>query len=343
MPSSPPEEERHESAAFPPPATPLTILVVSAMYPHAENPGYGAFVMHQVEGLRRLGHDVDVLDFPGYRSKLEYVKAAVRVAIHTRQKRYSLVHAHYGITGLTTLFRASVPLVLTVHGSDALVGWLSPAITRTMSRLADATIIVSNGIGARIHGEKIPCGVDLSVFHPRPQTEARARLGLQPGRKYVLFPFNPARRVKRHDLAAAAIQRLAERGEDIELLTVWKATYEEMPWYYNAADAMILCSDSEGSPTAIKEALACNLPVVSVDVGDAAEIMEGIRGAEIVGQTVDDLTQGLNRALARPAGYRFDGRTAMERYSQQETVSAIVRVYRRVIEDRTSGASDPNR
>jgi len=63
----------------------------------------------------------------------------------------------------------------------------------------------------------------------------------------------------------------------MELLTVSKVYYTEMPWYYSAADAMILCSDSEGSPTSVKEALACNLPVVSTDVGDVRRSCEESR------------------------------------------------------------------
>src|SRR6266446_3375329 len=96
----------------------LKVLVVTAMYPHPGNEGSGAFVMHQVEQLRALGHTVDVLHFRGHRSKLEYLKAAVEVFRRTRHKRYSLVHAHYGLTGLATLFRNGIPLVISLHGSD---------------------------------------------------------------------------------------------------------------------------------------------------------------------------------------------------------------------------------
>jgi glycosyltransferase involved in cell wall biosynthesis len=308
--------------------TTLKILVVTAMYPRAGREGSGAFVMHQVEQLRAQGHEVEVLDFPGFRSKFEYVKAAALVYWRTRCERYSVVHAHYGVTGLAALMRNSVPLVVTVHGSDALVGWLEPLITKFVARMADATILVSAGISKRIPGVTIPCGVDLSVFEPRPKQEARLQLGLDPARKYVLFPFDTRRAVKRFDLASAAVQQLAAEGMDIGLLTVSNVHFRKMAWYYSAADAMILCSDSEGSPTSIKEALACNLPVVSTDIGDVKEIVQGITGVEIVAQDAASLAAGLKRLLARPAGFTFNSRNAMERYSQQETVSKIVQVYR---------------
>jgi teichuronic acid biosynthesis glycosyltransferase TuaC len=310
----------------------LKVLVVTAMYPRPGNEDSGAFVMHQVEQLRALGHTVDVLDFRGDRSKLEYLKAAVEVFRRTRHKRYSVVHAHYGLTGLPALFRSSTPLVISLHGSDALVGWHEPLLSRVACKFADATIVASSKIARRIPGDVIPCGVDLAVFEPKPKAEARQRLNLESGRKYVLFPFNPTRSIKRLDLASAAVRKLAAEGMDVELLTASKIPNREMPWHYSAADVMILCSDSEGSPTAVKEALACNLPVVSTNVGDVTEITQGIAGVQLTEQTAGSLAGALKRVLYPPAGFVFNGRTAMERYSQPKTVEAILRVYRRVIE-----------
>ena len=312
----------------------LNILVVTAMYPRAGNEGWGTFVMDQVEQLRALGHSVDVLDFPGYQSKLEYLKAAVEVSRRTRRRSYHLIHAHYGVTGLFALWRNSTPLVVSLHGSDALVGWHEPLISSFVCRLADATIVASRKIAERFPGEVIPCGVDLTVFEPKHKTEARQRLNLEFRRKYIFFPFNPARSVKRFDLARAAVAKLAAEGLDVELLTVSKIHYAKMPWYYSASDAMILCSDSEGSSTAVKEALACNLPVVSTDVGDVREIMNGIAGVEIVEKTKDALAEALRRVLYPAAGFVFNSRAAMERYSQPKATEAILRVYRRVIDQR---------
>lgn len=312
----------------------LKILVVTAMYPHPGQEGSGAFVMQQVEQLRAFGHQVDVLHFPGYRSKLEYVRAAREVRLRTRRERYDVVHAHYGVTGIAAVFRHRTPLVVTLHGSDALLGRLEPMISRWVCRFANATIVVSRKIAARIPGEIIPCGVDLNRFEPKGRAAARGRLGLAPGKRYVLFPFNPARRVKRFDLAAAAVERLATGGRDVELLTVSKVPNADMPWYYSAADAMILCSDSEGSPTAVKEALACNTPVVSTDVGDVTEILEGIDGCGICAQSAGALAEGLERVLDPPPGLVFEGRQAMRRYGQEEIVGKIVQVYRRTIERR---------
>ena len=152
-------------------------------------------------------------------------------------------------------------------------------------------------------------------------------------------PFNPARSIKRFDLASAAVTKLTAEGVDIELLTVSNIPNAKMPWYYSASDAMILCSDSEGSSTAVKEALACNLPVVGTNVGDVTEITEGIAGVEVVENTQEALAKALKRVIYPSAGFVFNSRPAMERYSQTKAAEAILRVYRRVIDQRSRALS----
>ena len=308
----------------------LRVLIVTAMYPHPGHEGAGAFVMQQVEGLRRRGHDVEVLHFRGYLSKLEYLKAAWKVWLRTWQTRFDVVHAHYGVTAVATIFRWKVPLVMTLHGSDALVGKIQPTISRFLSRIASATIVVSKTIAAKIPGDIIPCGVDLGCFEPKDRLAARQRLGLDPKRRYLLFPFDPSRQLKRFDLASMAVERLRAEGIDAELLAISMVPNAEMPWYYSAADAMVLCSNSEGSPTAVKEALACNIPVVTTDVGDVREIINGIEGVPLCPQTVDGLVEGFRRVLNPPAGFVFNSRDAMQRYSQDRILDSIVAVYGRV-------------
>lgn len=286
--------------------------------------------MHQVKQLKQLGHRVDVLHFPGYRSKWNYLKAALGVIRRTWSVSYDVVHAHYGLSGLPALFRWRTPLVITLHGSDALVGKIQPAISRFVCRFANAVIIVSKKMASVVPGEVIPCGVDLEMFKPHNRAEARAKLGLSMNRRLILFPFDPHKRVKRHDLAKAVVDRLALLGYDIRLLVVSGVKNDEMPWYYSAADAMILCSDSEGSPTSVKEALACNLPVVSTDVGDLREIMNGIPGTKICEQSVEALAEGLDQMVCQRSNVVFDGRSAMRRYDQRRTAESIVAVYERV-------------
>jgi teichuronic acid biosynthesis glycosyltransferase TuaC len=307
------------------------VLFVTNMYPDDEHPGSGAFVRQQAEHLRQAGHLIDVLHIQSSSSRLKYLTSPADVFARTRTRAYDVVHAHYGLSGFPALFRYRTPLVITLHGSDALIGRIQPLISKMVCSFADAVIVVSKGICARIAGEIIPCGIDLQVFRPHDRQAARARLGLPPQGKLVLFPFDPLRKLKRYELAQAAVATVGD--PNLQLLSVCGKRNEDMPWYYSAADAMILCSKSEGSPTSVKEALACNLPVVSTDVGDVREIMDGIDGCEICSDSAESLGQGLKRMLGRQTAKPFEGRLCMTRYDQSRVVAAIVKVYESVIPD----------
>ncbi len=308
----------------------MRILCVTNMYPCAETPARGAFVWQQVEGLRRLGHFVRVLHIRGDKSKLSYISVAINAFFQTLRGHFDLVHAHYGLSGISTLFRVHTPLVVTLHGSDILVGTLQPLISRLVCKLADGVIIVSSKMASKVRGHIIPCGVDLDVFMPHSKIDSRRRVGIALDRLWILFPFDPRRKMKRFDIARDAVELLKSRGYNIELLVVHDIQNAEMPWYYCASDAMILCSDSEGSPTAVKEALACNLPVISVDVGDVSDIMRGVKGATIVRRDSTCIANAIENVICNGAE-SCNGREAMRRYDQHRTVESIVEVYESVI------------
>jgi teichuronic acid biosynthesis glycosyltransferase TuaC len=309
----------------------VRILCVTNMYPSPQRPGYGAFVCQQVEQLRRFGHTVDVINILGFQSKMNYLRCTLDVMRMTSAVAYDIVHAHYGYSAYPAMFRVQAPLVITLHGSDVLGNIFEGLCTRAVSHFADAVIVVSEGMRRRIPGIVIPCGVDLGVFKPYERDQARARLRWPKDRHIVLFPFDPARRGKRYDLARASVERLVQEGLDAELMTVFNVANGEMPWYYSAADAMLLCSDREGSPTSVKEALACNLPVVATDVGDVRELFSGVAGTRICPQDVGALVRNLREVLDRSRRRAFQGRAAMARYDQALTVEKIVGVYTEVL------------
>jgi glycosyltransferase involved in cell wall biosynthesis len=301
------------------------------MYPSPQRPGYGAFVCHQVEQLRRFGHTVDVINILGFQSKMNYLRCTLDVMRMTSAVAYDIVHAHYGYSAYPAMFRLQAPLVITLHGTDVLGNIFERLCTRAVSHFADAVIVVSEEMQRRIPGIVIPCGVDLGVFKPYDRDEARARLRWPKDRRIVLFPFDPARREKRHDLARASVARLVQEGIDAELMTVFNVANAEMPWCYSAADAMLLCSDQEGSPTSVKEALACNLPVVATEVGDVGELLGGVAGTRICPQDVGAIARNLREVLDGSRRSEFRGRAAMERYDQALTVEKIVGVYTEVL------------
>jgi len=306
------------------------------MYPSPQRQGYGAFVWQQAEQLRRFGHTVDVVNILGFRSKLNYLKAAVAVLRKTSSTPYDNVHAHYGLSAFPAWFRLQAPLVITLHGSDLLGGHCERLCTSAICHFADAVIVVSEEMRRRVPGTVIPCGVDLNLFRPYSRNEARARLSWPLDKYLILFPFDPGRRLKRYDLAKAAVERLKEDGIGAELVTVFGVENREMPWHYSAADAMILCSDREGSPTSIKEALACDLPVVATDVGDVREILSGVPGTRLCTQDVSELARNLREVLDIPRSARSERRAAMAQYDQALVVEKVIAVYNRALAESTA-------
>src|SRR4051812_3149449 len=98
----------------------------------------------------------------------------------------------------------------------------------------------------------------------------------------------------------------------------------------NAADCLILTSMIEGSPNVVKEALACDLPVVSVPVGDVHERLRGVEGCEV---TADDRPETIAAALERVLrrGGRVEGRAAVRQLDERILTQRVIEVYRSVL------------
>lgn len=259
----------------------MRVLVVTNFTPDASAPQRGRWVRDQVEEMRRLGTDVEVLGFP--RGKQHYIPATLRLRRLLRQKRFDLVHAHYGLVGWCARLAGARPLVVSFHGTDVRHPVVGPMSRRLAGRV-DLAGAVSRALFATEDGRPglpalpgaavLPCGPDLGRFRPLARIEARRRLGLDPRGRYLLFPADPARPEKRHDRAA----ELAGACE-AELLTGGSIDPDRMPLWVNAANAVLVTSDYEGFGLACVEALACDVPVLSTPVGIAPYALAGIDGA----------------------------------------------------------------
>jgi len=312
----------------------MRVLLVTNMYPTPDRPASGIFIAEQVASLERLGVTFDVLYIDGRRSTLNYAWGLPRLWARLRRGRYDLIHAHYVFSGLIARLQWRCPLVLTHHGIEVLTGWTAP-LCRWASRWADQVIVVSRAMQqalAPIPCHVIPCGVDMVLFRPGDRAAARRQLGLPPERPLILFA-GDLRPEKRYPLAQAAVERLRVMGTDAELITLTGQPHDRVPLYMQACDALILTSTHEGSPMVVKEAMACNLPVVSVDVGDVAEVVGGTAGCVVTEASPEALAEGLQQALAHG---RTRGRAVIRRrFSLDRIASQVLDVYQKALEGKS--------
>jgi glycosyltransferase involved in cell wall biosynthesis len=275
----------------------MRVLVLTNMYPSAAKPVYGGFVRDQVEDLRALGVDVNVLAIAGDRSRLNYARAVSELRATLRTRPQDLVHAHYGLAGAVALTQNQVPVVTTFHGSDTYIWW-HRAVSWVVARRGMA-IFVSRDRARALglpNGTVIPCGVDTTRFGPIPPAAARRSLGWDES-PVILFPGNRNVALKRFDLFDHATSLARQTLPALRTVCLGDFDRDTIPLVMNGADATLMTSDSEGSPVAVRESLACQTPVVSVPVGDVPEVLDGLPGCAIASREASDLAQKLIEAV----------------------------------------------
>jgi len=320
----------------------MRVLVFTAMYPTQEKPARGTFVKEQVDSLRDAGVEIDLCAFDGDGSARNYLKAGLTLRRILGKKPYDLVHAHYGLTGAIAILQKRCPVVITYHGSDLLGvvgtqkrytigGKVRTLISRGAALGAAQCIVVADILKAKLWPKSsvtIPMGVDLSLFKPIPTCEARKRLGNFNHKQIVLFAAHPKNQTKRFDIAQEAVSLLQKDNLDVELMPIYDIPHHEVPLYMNACDVLVLTSMHEASPCVIKEAMACNLPIVSVDVGDVAERIGGVQGCYLSERAPYDVADKLRQALGN--GRFSDSRKKIAELSLQTIATRVMAVYDKV-------------
>ena len=101
-----------------------------------------------------------------------------------------------------------------------------------------------------------------------------------------------------------------------------------MPIWYNAADIVLLTSLWEGSPNAIKEAMACCRPIVCTNVGDVAWLLDGVDNCYVVEHKSKDLCERLK--LAFEGSSITDGIDKIYKLNltDKQVVTNLIEIYR---------------
>ena len=333
-------------------AVPAGALRVLFLIPGLPGGNSMVFARRQAESLVAQGLAVEVFNLRSRISPRVLWTEFLRFRRTIRIFRPQVVHAHYGT--MTAMFAVlasgRLPLMITYRGSDLnplpSARRLRPAAGRLLSQLAalraSHIVCVSPQLRERLwwgrgRATVLPSGVDETVFKPASQRDMRLRLGWQEQDRIVLFNAGGEGSNKRLDLALAAAGA-ARRWEPALRLEVLDGSIppDRIPAMMNAADCLLVTSDAEGSPTVVQEALATNLPVVSVDVGDIAERLEGVAGSRIARRDPRALGRALAEVVTPPR--RSDGRRRVPEFSSQRIARELGRLYRDIA--RASAAQD---
>jgi glycosyltransferase involved in cell wall biosynthesis len=325
----------------------LRVLHVTNMYPTEKNPRFGSFVASQIRSLEKIGLAIDVVSFPGHGIWKYFIGFFSALWKRMTGPAYDLVHVHYGLTLLPALpLIVGRPSIVSFCGSDILGPKWVRALSIALSRLCGTIIVKSDEMKMVVEdrgrfAHVIPTGVNLERFRPLNKEEARKKLNLDSGKRYVLFAADPDLQPhKRIDLARKAVELARKEDGSLELLIVCDRPQEEMPYFINASDCVLLTSDWEGSPNIVKEAMACDVPVVSVDVGDVRTLFKGTSGYTISSREPAELAKALLTAVQAKA----IGRATISRMSDREVAHEIERLYSQLLHpDSLSASAKQNR
>lgn len=288
------------------------------------------FILEQGESLLRSGVEVDYYPIVG-KGLMGYWRNKKLLFQKIRSFQPDIIHAHYGLSGLLANTQRKIPVVTTYHGSDINTSGLF-ILSRLNMVLSSHNIFVSNEnklkSGLSKNFTLLPCGVDTKTFVPGLKSESKKLLGLDSEQKLVLFSSAFDIEVKNSALALSAIALL----QDVRLIELKNYSRSQVSLLMNAVDVALMTSFTEGSPQFVKEAMACNCPIVSVPVGDVPFVLEGVEGCFIAGYDAIDIAEKLKTAFK--FGKRTEGRSRILElgWSTEKVAERLLSLYRGILE-----------
>ena len=273
----------------------MKILIVAST-----NSGkFSPFVMEQSEALKKDGCILDYFGIKGkgFRGYLSNRNAFLQ---KIRQFKPDIVHAHFGLSGLLAVLQNEVPVVITFHNGETHT-FLANTLSSIAATRAKYVVYVAEHIRKlSFYKAKrysiIPCGINLPDCNLVPFEEARESLGFAKDKKYILIggAFDNLR--KNYPLLKEAISLLPYK-DDVICLEMKGLSRAECILRMCACDLFALPTKSEGSPQALKEAMACNCPIIATDVADIKHLLGDIEGHYICGFEAENVAKQIEKAF----------------------------------------------
>lgn len=276
------------------------------------------------------------------------LKSGLTIRNLIKKHNINLVHVLWGnILALNTIFFSNKPVIVSFCGSDLLGsydsslnktrnGKISTILSKQAASMSDWNITKSEGMKkflpakAQAKTSVLPNGVSLSKFYTIDKAEARKKLNWSQDKKYILFFYQEGNNVKNLPLAERTFNLIKKQLPDSELVIVSKVAHEKLVLYYNAADMMLLTSLHEGSNNSLKEAIACDLPVVSVPCGDAPERLQNLENCYVSsGWNETELAENAVKILNK--NQRSNGHNEIQKLSEKNINDRLINIYREVL------------
>lgn len=311
------------------------------------------FVTEQGEAIRALGHEVEFVLMEG--NYWQQWKAFRR---KIQEWKPDIIHAHFGLTACLAELQSKVPVVTTFHNGET-GHWYVNLVSSLLSLRAKHVIYVAQHIRDLCYFKAknysiIPCGVPEEKMVITPYAEARKQLGWSEDKKYILFggAFDDER--KNYELLRQAVARVKSeeiRGKnegvnDIECIEMYGLSRAECVLRMCGADVFALPSHSEGSPQALKEAMAVNCPCIATDIADVKYLFGDEPGHWLLRnprktherwdgdeRSLDDMAELLKEALAFKG--RTNGRNQIKKLGlfNEQIAARIVKIYEKIFEE----------
>lgn len=254
-----------------------------------------AFIYEQAESLKKLGIDYEFFLVKD-KGIIGYIRHYRRL-LKNLSNKIDIVHAHNGFCGFIANLQFKIPVVTTYHGSD--INFFLLRLTSYFPIMVSAVnIFVSTRQKEKVLVKRririIPCGVNINIFYPY-GTHKKDLTGHDSHKMKILFSSSYSIPVKNYSLAKSAIDKIGVY--QIEIIELRNKTRSDVCRLLNESDLLLMTSKSEGSPMIIKEAMACNCPIVSTDVGDVEYVLGQTEGCYLTTHDPEDISDKIKLAL----------------------------------------------
>tara|TARA_B100001564_G_scaffold359760_1_gene382822 strand:+ start:769 stop:1755 length:987 start_codon:yes stop_codon:yes gene_type:complete len=326
----------------------LKILIITSEWPSEQRPNAVPFLVREVDQIKKMGIQMEVFSFRGNKRFKNYFESRKRLKKIIQNKKFDIIHVHWGYNAII-LLPTNIPIVITYRGDDLngisymggatniLKSFLVIIISKFVSFFASSIILVSQNFKVKLNENTptflIPSGIDLDLFKPLDKKMCRSLLKLDKNKKIILFAGNKTDLVKNYSLADKIVKIIKKSLINVVMISIPFNTDKELiPYYMNSADCLLFTSFQEGSPNVIKEALACNIPIVSADVGDVKDRLENIKGCIVCNSyNADEFASSVKEILDKE--YKIDGRSNVLSLDLKNTAKDIIKVYKNIIDN----------